>query len=258
MFRPDAEKKRHALLFPNRLGAGKGEEKLDALGRNLKKDYADLEIFACGERGSEHVKPLGWLATEMMPAAYSGAGLTLVLSTLPESFSQVTVESIACGTPVLTYRFGNLANLADTVPGVYACEPSLEDVTDGVRRIFENREEVAADVERGMKLIRERYCLTRAKDGFVRSLETAPRQSGLPRPSFSLPSEPVYFTLPTSALYENCAYVPSAEGCRRIGLNREEKSVLQSILCAKPASEVGGSAKILDSLVEKGLVVKCP
>src|SRR5204863_1459126 len=49
-----------------------------------------------------------WVSPQDMPAYLSLATWTLVLSQLPEGFGFVTVQSIACGTPVLSSRCGAL------------------------------------------------------------------------------------------------------------------------------------------------------
>lgn len=83
------------------------------------------------------VRFTGYLPDEDLPGAYSAADFSIVPSQALEGFGLITVESLACGTPVLVTPVGGLP---ETVRGL---DPSL--VLAG-----STREDLAAGLERGL------------------------------------------------------------------------------------------------------------
>ena len=61
------------------------------------------------ERGlSEHVRLLGFVPEDDLPASYAAADFTIVPTVALEGFGLITVESMATGTPVLVTNIGGL------------------------------------------------------------------------------------------------------------------------------------------------------
>lgn len=63
---------------------------------------------------------------------YSLCDVTLNLSLLPESFSQVCIESVYCETPIVTFASGNIPNLSNITDGIIIVEKNKNKIYDGV------------------------------------------------------------------------------------------------------------------------------
>lgn len=59
----------------------------------------------------EHVKFLGYVPDEQLPVAYQAADLTVVPSQSLEGFGLIVLESLACGTPVLSTPVGGMPEI---------------------------------------------------------------------------------------------------------------------------------------------------
>jgi glycosyltransferase involved in cell wall biosynthesis len=59
----------------------------------------------------EHVKFLGYVPDEQLPVAYQAADLTVVPSQSLEGFGLILLESLACGTPVLSTPVGGMPEI---------------------------------------------------------------------------------------------------------------------------------------------------
>ena len=67
-----------------------------------------LEEKAQGLGLENHVQFLGFLPDDLLPIAYQGADLTVVPSLALEGFGLILLESLACGTPVLSTPVGGM------------------------------------------------------------------------------------------------------------------------------------------------------
>ncbi|MGB3533146.1 MAG: glycosyltransferase family 4 protein [Microcoleaceae cyanobacterium] len=79
--------------------AGKG-----SLRETLEKQATELGL-------NHHVKFLGYLPDEQLPIAYQAADLTIVPSQSLEGFGLILLESLACGTPVLSTPVGGMPEI---------------------------------------------------------------------------------------------------------------------------------------------------
>ncbi len=134
------EKDGPILFFPGRADVGKGDDRIGQICESLSEDYSNLTVITTFDVDSRQqhprVKHIGWQESANLKYLYSVADITLSLSRLPESFSQVCIESVACGTPVLAFPFGNLPGLAEALPAVVTCEPSTDAIIRGIRRLL--------------------------------------------------------------------------------------------------------------------------
>lgn len=112
-----------ALNYPNaRLWlAGKGPDapQLEALIRELKLEH--------------HVTLLGFVPEADLPSLYAAADCTLMPSLDLEGFGLATVESLACGTPVIGTRSGATPELLDPLDAQLLFEPG--DVSGLTRKL---------------------------------------------------------------------------------------------------------------------------
>lgn len=94
-------------------------------------EHPDVRLFIGGDgpmRGeyetlirelglSQHVKLLGRISNEELVEYYQAADISLVPTLTLEGFGLITVESLACGTPVLGTPYGGTKEILQQIPG---------------------------------------------------------------------------------------------------------------------------------------------
>ncbi len=78
-------------------------------GKGSERDRLQEQIVAMGL--TEHVRLTGFIAEADLPHAYAAAEVSVVPTVALEGFGLVTVESLACGTPVLGTAVGGTAEI---------------------------------------------------------------------------------------------------------------------------------------------------
>jgi glycosyltransferase involved in cell wall biosynthesis len=115
-------RKRRIIFCVRRLVERTGIEALVAAFGSLATRHSDVCLFIAGQgplRGilesqvsalglGDRIRLLGFLPDSSLPAAYQAANISVVPSTSLEGFGFTTVESLACGTPVLVTPVGGL------------------------------------------------------------------------------------------------------------------------------------------------------
>ena len=100
-FKPCAEKsEKFTVLFVGRISWRKGFDLFLGVAKRFRK-FGDIEFVTTGRVRSNLVRSLGYVDEEDMPRLYSSAHLTLYPSRV-DTLGLVILESLACGTPVLT------------------------------------------------------------------------------------------------------------------------------------------------------------
>jgi alpha-1,3-rhamnosyl/mannosyltransferase len=87
------------------------------------------------ERGV--IKPLGYVADEMMPLIYSGAA-AFVFPSLYEGFGLPPLEAMACGTPVISSRSSSLPEVVGDA-GILVDPLNVDALAESLRRVLEDR-----------------------------------------------------------------------------------------------------------------------
>lgn len=87
------------------------------------------------ERGV--IKPLGYVADEMMPLIYSGAA-AFVFPSLYEGFGLPPLEAMACGTPVISSRSSSLPEVVGDA-GVLVDPLNVDGLAESLRRVLEDK-----------------------------------------------------------------------------------------------------------------------
>jgi glycosyltransferase involved in cell wall biosynthesis len=114
--------KRRIIFCVRRLVERMGLEALVTAFGSIAAKHSDVCLFIGGQgplRGTlesqisslglgDRVRLLGFLPDPLLPAAYQAADFTVVPSTSLEGFGLTTLESLACGTPVLVTPVGGL------------------------------------------------------------------------------------------------------------------------------------------------------
>lgn len=115
----------------------KGSEDLNKLVKLLDKD---IEVVAVGN-GSDKIDGVKAISHTNNKAElvdlYSSAHV-LVNPTLDDNFPSVNIESIACGTPVVTYRTGGSPEIIDGKTGVVVDKGNYKAMAEVVNNLYRN------------------------------------------------------------------------------------------------------------------------
>lgn len=289
------------IFFPHRYCANKGEEFLQNLYDLMVKKYPNTLILATSNNGKEEmnkqemnkqeinkedvnkestnkkkkknnktggIENIKWIKSEELKNYYSISDICIVSSKAPESFSQVPLEAIACGTPVIAFRFGNLSNLIDELPSVKECKPLPEDMYKTISYMLSNTEEVKKEITESQALIKRKYDLNIISNRFLEAYKVMPKNKSTKQPSqindFAN-QEPRCFTSPLIAIYKNEIFVPTENnGIEKYCLNKQESEMLT--YCKKSAAfselykRFGTKTevdKIVDDLETRRILVRC-
>ena len=79
-----------------------------------------------------------WIASNDMKYYYSAADATCNFSLLPESFSQVCIESIYCGTPVVSFGSGNIKYLSKITSAIFLCDKNNESIIENINKAIKS------------------------------------------------------------------------------------------------------------------------
>lgn len=228
------------VAFPNRPTAGKGGEMLTELHDVLRTQYDSPVIITTGESGDSHSSiNCGWLQTNQLRALYSAADVCLVPSVLPESFSQVPLEAIMCGTPAVCTRFGNLAALVDTVPGVYGTKPSATHIAEAVREALTVGR---AETGEGRAMLQQLHNSQNVISGLLEVYDSMSSRLSIATNNYTVDKSSRWFTSPILALYDDEAFVGSAQGSlQRVRFSTMDRAVLKFCTIARTEEELSRS-----------------
>ncbi|MEJ2155296.1 MAG: glycosyltransferase [Desulfobacteraceae bacterium] len=143
------------LLFVGRFAPVKGVPTLLQAMARLARRHASIHLVVVGGDGEQaattaqirsQADALGILGLlqitgridhEQLPLYYTAADLLVVPSTY-ESFGLVTLESLACGTPVVATRVGGAAAvIREGVNGILVDRPDSTALADGIERVLD-------------------------------------------------------------------------------------------------------------------------
>ena len=144
------------------------------LGRTIEIVGTGPQLGSLRRLAGDNVRFLGWLSRDELRDAYRRAAALVVPNV--EDFGMVTVEALACGTPVIGLASSGISDvIRNDVEGELAGENSIDALTDAADRVLQRRwdpEELRhrTDVfSRNAFQLRFRFLLDRL--GFGRVLE---------------------------------------------------------------------------------------
>jgi|GEM_PF-2489719 len=242
------------LFFPGRSGVGKGDDRIRKICDSLAEQYSDFLVVTAADEDTEpqhpNVKHIGWQETDKLRYFYSAADLTLSLSRLPESFSQVCIESVACGTAVLAFPFGNQAGLSESLPAVQICQPTTESIISNIHQLLTDPS-LADTIQQSQAAIETNYSIGSIGKTYARlymDIIGRRQQEGLAVPA-------LYFISPFAAVHNNIAYV-SGEDNSTLGshnLTPLEAKVLQHCGTAISSKTIASTLNISDEMITSTL-----
>lgn len=238
------------LFFPGRADVGKGDDRIVQICQAFEDKYPNLMIITTSDVDSPKQHPsiehIGWQESKKLKYFYSVADATLALSKLPESFSQVCIESVACDAPVLTFPFGNLPGLSASLPAVRLCEPTNEGVITGVRELLCDID-VRNDLDQSQETIDEVYSIKGVSRTYLQLyIDIAKRRTE----RLKIPE--MYFLSPFASIYNGKAYLSNNENAplKAYDLTETEHRVLG--FCSKASSL---EELVLETGISKGVVL---
>ncbi len=96
----------------------------------LEKLVTELEL-------NNHVKFLGFLPDEQLPIAYQAADITVMPSQSFEGFGLAIVESLACGTPVLSTPVGGMPEILEPFsPQLITSSPTAAAIAEKLEQVL--------------------------------------------------------------------------------------------------------------------------
>ena len=115
----------------------KGSEDLKEMVKLFNKDI-DVVVVGNGSDKIEGVKSINHTNNKAeLVDLYSSAHL-LINPTLDDNFPSVNIESIACGTPVVTYRTGGSPEIIDEKTGVVVDKGNFKGMAKVVNDLYQN------------------------------------------------------------------------------------------------------------------------
>ncbi len=150
----DPKKNTPRILKAYALYAGRTEEPLPLLIADLKENVIDGILQ---DQGIGHIKPLlrfpGYISNRDLPSVYSGARIFLYAS-LRESFGIPILESMACGTPIITSNVSAMPEIAGE--GAVLVDPLDEEAIAGaILRLEQDPALYAAQVDYGLQRVKK-------------------------------------------------------------------------------------------------------
>lgn len=152
-------KYKYIIFFPNRPIEEKGGKYLIKLSKELDKKLKDYCIIGPFEENDDlpsNFINTGWIKTEELKYYYSISNVTLNLSILPESFSQVCIESIICGTPVVSFKSGNIPYLNGLTNNIILVEKDAKSILSGIDKAFDIKED-KIQTQQAQEIIRKEF-----------------------------------------------------------------------------------------------------
>lgn len=153
------KKYKHIFFFPSRPIEEKGGQYLKELSEELNKKLDDYCIMGPLDEDADlpdNFINTGWIKSEELKYYYSISDATLNFSSLPESFSQVCIESTICGTPIVSFKSGNIPNLSKLIDSAILVEKNTKSILEGINIAFKlkaNKEQV----EKTKEVIRRNF-----------------------------------------------------------------------------------------------------
>jgi len=153
--------------------AGRTDVKLMIGGQGPLRGELEQQVERLGLQ--DRVRFLGFISESDLPATYAAADVSIVPSSALEGFGLISLESLACGTPVLVTPVGGLPDTVRGLSGDLVLKGTSSDhISDGLRGWLDGslklptREECREHVMRGFtwESITKRVCEVYQKAGW--------------------------------------------------------------------------------------------
>jgi glycosyltransferase involved in cell wall biosynthesis len=168
-YQPQALAKQYDVLFVGRLASNKGILLLlDAIAQ-VRQTHPSITLAIRGEGGLEaaireriaqegmeqNILFLPRVAnSSAMPALYSSAKMLVCASTV-EGNPRVTIEAMACGTPVISTRVGIMPSVIRSGDNGFLVDWKADEIAQAIRRLLDNEAEYRRIAEASRAAVQE-------------------------------------------------------------------------------------------------------
>jgi len=156
LFKPELKTKnlklKTTILFAGRLDEAKGIPYLLKAWEIIKRDYPDVRLVVAGKgemekelrkKKKERISYVGMVPTKDLPALFNSALFTVypsvTLKRWEEQVGMVNLQSLACGTPVITTKSGAIPEYINSKVGILVPERDSLALTEGMRKLLRDR-----------------------------------------------------------------------------------------------------------------------
>ena len=138
-FKPSKEKKKKftVLAVASFWTKDKGSEDLNKLVKLLDRDI-EVVVVGNGSDKIEGVKSISHTNNKAELVDLYSSAHVLINPTLDDNFPSVNIESIACGTPVITYRTGGSPEIIDGKTGAVVDKGNYRAMAEVVNSLYKN------------------------------------------------------------------------------------------------------------------------
>lgn len=173
IFRPGIKTKRFTLhpspyiLFVGRLDEAKGISYLIEAWDIIKKDFPKVDFVFVGKGQledrviGEQVKRLDWMKTQDLPPYFANALFSVYPSvTLPrweEQVGTVNLQSLACGTPVITTKSGAIPEYITSEVGILVPERDSKALAKAMKKLLKDAKLRQKLGKNGIRYIKENF-----------------------------------------------------------------------------------------------------
>ncbi|MEK7142591.1 MAG: glycosyltransferase family 4 protein [Patescibacteria group bacterium] len=145
------ENKVRSILFVGRIDEAKGIDYLLQAWEQIYQDFPQIELLFAGsgplvwkvkKSQNKRVRYLGQIATQELPKIYSGALITcypsVTLERWEEQVGMVNLQSLSCGTPVITTKSGAIPEYINDKVGILIPERDASALARAMRKLLED------------------------------------------------------------------------------------------------------------------------
>lgn len=136
---------------------------------NILRSKQDIHLICVGGQGedSANVTNVPYLFDDSHLAKYYSAADLFIYPTLADTFPYVILESMACGTPVVSFQAGGVPEqLEHLETGYIAKYKDLEDFLKGILLFMENKRFRMTASQKAREVIEEKFTLDRSIDEY--------------------------------------------------------------------------------------------
>lgn len=137
------------ILFVGRIDEAKGIPYLMEAWEMIRRDYPNIELVMAGKgemeeeirkKKKEGIRYVGMVPTKDLPALFNGAWLTVypsvTLRKWEEQVGMVNLQSLACGTPVITTKSGAIPEYVNDKVGILVPERDSKVLAEAMRKLL--------------------------------------------------------------------------------------------------------------------------
>ena len=152
IFRPtEASKpKSDSILFVGRLDEAKGIPYLLEAWKEVQIDYPEVKLVVAGKgemedrvKNKKRISYRGMVKNKDLPRLFSQALFTLypsvTLKRWEEQVGMVNLQSLACGTPVITTKSGAIPEYINSTVGILVPERDAKALAEAMRKLLEDK-----------------------------------------------------------------------------------------------------------------------